>query len=249
MAIKIAKFAAQGQRDYMEDAEFHKDTPKYFISAVFDGHAGKQTSMFLARHFGIVFDHYFQKNLGINHCICMTLAKLQTFIVVRRELFGDSGSTCNVVVIHKEKDMVYCANVGDSRTIAYFKNGTTKALSNDHKPTDPQERKNIEKKGGFVANDRVCGILAMSRAMGDFSLCKYISCIPTVTKTQWSKIEYIVQASDGLFDVYCNREITAKINTVMGITKSMGTVVRSIGNHTLNNTNCTDNVTILLITR
>ncbi|MNE74407.1 Protein phosphatase 2C [compost metagenome] len=42
------------------------------------------------------------------------------------------------------------------------------ALSKDHKPTDPLEKKRIETHGGFVRRSRLDGHLAMSRAFGDF---------------------------------------------------------------------------------
>ena len=38
----------------------------------------------------------------------------------------------------------------------------------DHKPASIVERQRIEAAGGFVAHDRVCAVLAVSRAFGDF---------------------------------------------------------------------------------
>ena len=62
---------------------------------------------------------------------------------------------------------IYCANAGDSRTVMSEK-GNAVDLSKDHKPELPEERSRIIKAGGEVMDGRVNGMLALSRAMGDF---------------------------------------------------------------------------------
>ncbi|KAG5509424.1 hypothetical protein JKF63_06734 [Porcisia hertigi] len=63
--------------------------------------------------------------------------------------------------------MLYVACLGDARAVLYDGH-TTIAMSEDHKPGNTDESRRIAKCGGFVQFGRVCGILAVSRALGDF---------------------------------------------------------------------------------
>ena len=77
-----------------------------------------------------------------------------------------AGCTANVCLV--TQDSIYCANAGDSRSILVSKSGKVTELSQDHKPDDPGEFKRIKAGGGFVEDGRVQGIIAVSRAIGDW---------------------------------------------------------------------------------
>jgi len=86
----------------------------------------------------------------------------------------EAGATAVLAVVAKQDSMwkVTCANVGDSRCIL-IQNGTATTLSVLHHPGVPEEKSRIEKAGGMVTfdrlgNSRVFGVLAVSRAFGDF---------------------------------------------------------------------------------
>jgi len=84
---------------------------------------------------------------------------------------------------------------------------TTVALSRDHKPSYSDERARVEARGGCVIADRVGGLLAMTRALGDLALKKYISAEPEVTEQVLvPEDEFLLLASDGLWDVLSNDE-------------------------------------------
>ena len=75
------------------------------------------------------------------------------------------GCTATVILITPDK--IYCANSGDSRAV--LKQGEEAVpLSHDHKPDNELESKRISAAGHNVANSRVDGNLALSRAFGDF---------------------------------------------------------------------------------
>ena len=61
---------------------------------------------------------------------------------------------------------IYCANSGDSRSVL-SSNGKAIELSVDHKPDLPTEKERIERAGGFVEDNRVKGVLNLSRSLGD----------------------------------------------------------------------------------
>jgi len=77
----------------------------------------------------------------------------------------DAGCTANICLFVKNK--IYCANVGDSRTVVN-ENGRPHDLSEDHKPTLRREEERIKKAGGFIIQGRVNFKLALTRAIGDF---------------------------------------------------------------------------------
>ncbi|CAD7000383.1 unnamed protein product [Ceratitis capitata] len=82
-----------------------------------------------------------------------------------------AGTTALIAIIEGSKLTV--ANVGDSRGVMCDARGIAIPLSFDHKPQQVRERKRIHDAGGFIAFRgvwRVAGILATSRALGDYPL-------------------------------------------------------------------------------
>jgi len=77
------------------------------------------------------------------------------------------GCTANVGLLKRGK--FYVANAGDSRSVACLNDGSTLALSYDHKPDNTEEKNRIESAGGYVSENRVNGNLNLSRAFGDFT--------------------------------------------------------------------------------
>ena len=77
------------------------------------------------------------------------------------------GSTFVGVLITATQ--IVCANVGDSRAVMC--RGTRAIdLSRDHKPSSPSEAARVAAAGGVIRNGRLGGLLAMTRALGDFAL-------------------------------------------------------------------------------
>lgn len=81
------------------------------------------------------------------------------------DLAYQAGCTANVVLVTPTH--VYVANAGDARCVLSEK-GTAVELSVDHKPDLPSERSRVLAAGHIVEDGRVDGIIAISRALGDW---------------------------------------------------------------------------------
>ena len=76
-----------------------------------------------------------------------------------------AGCTATVALVTRTE--IYVANAGDTRCVIASK-GKAKDLSHDHKPDNPGEKRRVEKAGGYVEEGRVSGVIAISRAIGDW---------------------------------------------------------------------------------
>ncbi|KAL3735910.1 hypothetical protein ACJRO7_024952 [Eucalyptus globulus] len=118
-----------------------------------------------------------------------------------------AGSTAVVVVLSDCQIIV--GNCGDSRAVLCRGNETI-PLTVDHKPNREDELKRITNAGGKVLYtdcERVQGILSMTRAIGDRFLKPWVISVPEVTFTTRSEDdEFLIMASDGLWDVMTSEE-------------------------------------------
>lgn len=95
--------------------------------------------------------------------------------------------------------VLYTANVGDAR-IVLCRNGKALRLSYDHKGSDENEGKRIANAGGLILNNRVNGVLAVTRALGDTYLKDLVTGHPYTTETvvQPDQDEFLILACDGV---------------------------------------------------
>ncbi|KAI4994482.1 hypothetical protein ZWY2020_034123 [Hordeum vulgare] len=142
------------------------------------------------------------------------------------------GTTACVALIRGNQ--IFVANVGDSRCVL-SRNGQANDLSIDHKPDLQHERERIERAGGQVTRDgnpqrdisgrivrvdvgihRVGGILAISRAIGDFQFKRnktlspaqqIVTCCPDIhTVDITDDAEFLIIASDGIWEAKTSQE-------------------------------------------
>ncbi|KAK6333445.1 Protein phosphatase 2C 1 [Orbilia javanica] len=115
----------------------------------------------------------------------------------------------------KRVRMLYTANVGDAR-IVLCRSGKALRLSYDHKGSDENEGKRVANAGGLILNNRVNGVLAVTRALGDSYIKELVTGHPYTTETviQPDLDEFIILACDGLWDVCSDQEAVDLIRTV-----------------------------------
>lgn len=95
--------------------------------------------------------------------------------------------------------VLYTANVGDARIIL-CRSGKALRLSYDHKGSDENEGRRIANAGGLVLNNRVNGVLAVTRALGDTYIKELVTGHPYTTETviQPELDEFVIIACDGV---------------------------------------------------
>ena len=223
----------QGWRLEMEDAHIACDMPSlpdHTFVAIFDGHGGAGAAHYAAANLITYIEETGQweqyVKSGANDPKLLGEALSQAFLDLDAELrirqstdkFDSSGCTSVTAMITPSH--IVCANAGDSRCVLGT-NKTTRAMSDDHKPTDDMERRRIESAGGSVQWKRVDGDLAVSRAFGDFQYKtrsdlgpkeQKVTCFPDIEiHARMTEDEVLLLACDGLWDVMRSDEAVVTI--------------------------------------
>ena len=255
-----------GKRHLMDDTHIIKhdlrisDHISLSYFGVFDGHEGPYCSKFLMSKLHNMFlAKLVQDNLMNTNNVIKTIANVlhETFIKADEQYelenkdFFFSGSTGIVLVIFGS--LIICANVGDSHGFL-SRNGKALCLSHLHKPNDELEKQRIAESGGEVQGGRLMGKLAISRGFGDTLMKqKGLICIPEITVIEIcpQTDEFIMLASDGLFDVFtcqealdfvmdrCKLEQSQVVNSTQ--------ICKDITQSAINDRKSGDNVTTMLI--
>jgi serine/threonine protein phosphatase PrpC len=198
VALRYGATSMQGWRKSQEDShiaglDISEDVS---VFGVFDGHGGKEVSIYVKKHFIEELKRLESyKNGNYDSALREIFKKMDDMLLtpvgeaelkkIKEAYGGDSmhafgmsdpsapvsqftGCTATVVIV--TKDSIYCANAGDSRVVLgrTSKSNSFEALSEDHKPDNVDEKKRIEAAGGFVEENRVNGSLNLSRSLGDF---------------------------------------------------------------------------------
>ncbi|GIL58208.1 hypothetical protein Vafri_13327 [Volvox africanus] len=191
---------------------------------------------------------------------------------------AQAGSTATVAVIKDEKLVV--ANVGDSQAIL-SRNGNAVTLAHYHRvygsgPDVTSEIERVKSVGGWVDDGRVCGVLAVSRAFGDWEFkgsglprlletgiergywnlefaaqqsfnADPVVSTPDVTETLLTEgDEFLIVASDGLWDVLPPREAVAWARKEFRAKKDASEVAASLAGLALKRYS-TDNVAVVVV--
>jgi len=177
---------------------------------VFDGHNGKQAAEFTSVKMGELLSEEIRKQEETTTVEIEEAIKYGYMRTDEQFLSENiSGGTCCVTAVIRNGEL-FISNAGDCRAVL-SRDGKAEAITSDHRPSREDERDRIEHLGGFVhychGTWRVQGSLAVSRGIGDSHFKQWVIPEPeTQTLQIGSKSEFVILASDGLWDKVTNQE-------------------------------------------
>ncbi|KAL2708118.1 PPM-type phosphatase domain-containing protein [Kluyveromyces marxianus] len=177
--------------------------------------------------------------------------------VFHRHFANEASGSTAIVALIINGSMLYVANTGDSRCILSKKKKGIKTMSYDHKPQHIGELIRINDDGGTVSLGRVGGVLALSRAFGDFQFKRNVkypntSSIAITSKRKFvpaeeaqvtvepdviphlidtSQDEFLVLACDGIWDVYSNKALVRFIKYHLALGLKLDGIITKLLDH------------------
>ncbi|WFC95524.1 protein-serine/threonine phosphatase [Malassezia brasiliensis] len=209
----------------MEDAHMSlldfDNVPGQALFGVFDGHAGKFAAEWCRDHLASILaeELHAHPTMDVREVLNNTYMRVDRQLEVDSEKAGvRSGCTAVTSLLRvesegdKERRVLYTANVGDARSVL-ARNGKAVRLTYDHKGSDELEARRITEKGGFLLNNRVNGVLAVTRSFGDFSMKEFVVGSPFTTSIALEDNDaFLIVACDGLWDVIGDQEAVDHIS-------------------------------------
>ncbi|KAG7883400.1 hypothetical protein KL938_002637 [Ogataea parapolymorpha] len=237
--------------------------------AVFDGHAGKNAARWCGSNLHNILVEKIMDDDNVDLRENLNNSFLEADVQMEREIQGSSGCTAAVAVLRweeeiddsesedeidpkttpfdfvptkKHKRMLYTANVGDSR-IVLCRGGRAVRLSYDHKSSDKLEQQRIVNSGGIMLKNRVNGVLAVTRSLGDVYMKSLVIGAPFTTCTELTdQDDFLILACDGLWDVCSDQDAVDLIKDEMDPYKASDTLCKLAINKM-----STDNVTAMVV--
>jgi len=234
-------------RATMEDAHFHEDKfcgeeeQGYF--AVYDGHGGRDVVDYVEKRLHKNLEEFLKSN-GDDPLEALKQAYLKTDEEIKENGLT-SGTTAISALIRPGKNnqpILYIANAGDARAVLSNGKGAIR-LSHDHKGTDESEARRISDAGGFIVLNRVNGVLAVTRSLGDISMKEFVIGEPELKSIPLIREHrYLILACDGLWDVISDQEavdlISSESSAISMSEKLLNQALRK---------GTTDNVSIMVV--
>ena len=216
-----------------------------YLFSVFDGHGGNEIADYLRDHFCSALKanpNFKKKNyelalvqtfkeIDISLITSEINEKLKEISHAPKGSWEDSKcanvaqaigwTACMALITPTE---IFVANLGDSRWVI-SKGGKPYEMSVDHKPNLSSEKKRIKAAGGFVEDNRVKGMLNLSRSFGDHlyksdpSLSykkQMVICVPEIWVQERNKdVDFLFIAWDGIWEWLGSDEVVTFIQDKM----------------------------------
>ncbi|AAC97874.1 ORF MSV081 putative protein phosphatase 2C (PP2C), similar to Mus musculus SW:P36993 [Melanoplus sanguinipes entomopoxvirus] len=247
----------QGYRKTMEDFYSYYIDNKYLYLALFDGHGGSYVSSYLHNNFlkylaksikSYNIDSYKSIDLlynDIGKVIKNVYIEIDKLIYDNIDFSKSQGSTVVSTII--TNNYIIFSHCGDSPVSAYNgKNIIYKSI--DHKPINKKERDRIIKSGHKIINNRIDGIIDISRCLGDFKfkgLKSAIIPIPVVKIIKKDTCKFFILMTDGITNFISISEICNYIEYKLQISQDISSICDSILMRAIYNES-SDNISICL---
>ncbi|KAJ9447207.1 putative protein phosphatase 2C 44 [Diplonema papillatum] len=215
--------------DFMDVAAFHlsdsraKVGPRttaanFAYASVFDGHNGSDA----AESCRVMLHHFLAASIGAEPSLKKALVsayKAANEYLARRHAdilrVNDCGTTATTVLVSDAT--VTVANVGDSAAALFDTTGKNTMLTVNHHVSNQAEAGLVESRRGEIINvmgtPMVEGRLQVTRNLGFQVLDKVICHEPDIVEVPVSEtLDYIVVATDGLWDVMSMQDVRLLVN-------------------------------------
>ncbi|KAL3670295.1 hypothetical protein V7S43_004608 [Phytophthora oleae] len=249
LGLKFGVSSLEGRRNTQEDrwvvfpsvsaaleTEFEPWASETAYVGIYDGHGGEECANILHDQLhSWIFKSPEAPSLAakdLQDCFEALDTSVCDYLLHKDDL---SGSTATGIVLRPSngKILLTTAHVGDCRLVLSKRNGDTVELTQDHRLTLETERERVIQLGGRVVNNRVNGVMAITRAFGDLEfkgmygtttssgfgrgfrdnekVPALLTAKPDVSDVELDPKEdvFLLLACDGLWDVFTSEEATA----------------------------------------
>lgn len=265
--IQYGFSSMQGWRLEQEDAHTIEcdipSHPGFHFYAIYDGHGGSTVSNMSATNLlpKILAVPAFKN--GDKHSVNTWATALHDGLLAfdadlktiprLQSLQDHSGSTA--ITLFLTPSHVIFGNCGDSRGLI-ARAGVCFFATADHKPSNPEETARVLNAGGSVEFGRVCGNLAVSRALGDFQYKdsdhlpaekQKVSADADITIFErTAEDEFVILACDGIWDVMSNQQAVTFVTEHLKAGCSPREIAEKFLDHCLEK-NSKDNMSVAII--
>eukprot|EP00871_Galdieria_phlegrea_P004467 jgi/Galph1/5020/GphlegSOOS_G3656.1 len=223
------------------------------LFAIFDGHGGQECAEFARRNFAHLFLSYLDGNIGEEEALEKCLQDLDSQFL--SQYSSCSAGSTSLILYFDSEDNLIVGNLGDSLAILGGGSKEPILLNRQHcAHLCPDERARIQSLGGSIVpvavsegtQDRVEGHISLTRALGDRALKSFLIAQPElshISKEELEQYEWIVLASDGLWDVLNPSQVAGIVSKTV---RKGDLLTRRLANEAIER-GSSDNITVITL--
>ncbi|CCU56037.1 protein phosphatase 1B [Choristoneura rosaceana entomopoxvirus 'L'] len=254
--IHIQNMSIQGFRLHMEDFYSIYYYKKYLYVGIYDGHGGEYVSAYLRDNF-LQYISTTINNLKLSNNLKSISRKINELFIsfdkdIQKNIIFSKTQGSTAVCVALSNNNIIILNCGDSRAIVY--NGRDVIYeTTDFKPCNKKESKRIIKSGRRIIDNRIDGIINISRCFGDYNFkttpsdyTHAIIALPEIKILDSKSCKFIVLLSDGITNVINSDDLCNYIEYNLQLNIQLSIITDNILKYCIYKQS-TDNMTISII--